>query len=136
MRLPYLTYNVVKYVSLIMHPGLVPPTDVERCMQVAFNVKVNSGCISRQVGAVVTDKDYNILSLGWNDIHSNGKIPCIYRSIENLQYNTREKKDHSAISIQNYSDFELDYKRNFNKEMQKYKINDNEECKKILCGVP
>ena len=52
-----LTYKIVRYVSLIMHPGLVPPTKEERCMQVAFSAKVNSGCVSRQVGAVVTDKD-------------------------------------------------------------------------------
>lgn len=128
-----LYYNIVKYVSLIMHPGLVPPTNIERCMQVAFNVKVNSGCISRQVGAVVTDKDYNILSLGWNDVHSNSKVPCIYRSIDGLKQETNIKMKYGA-EIEEYSDFELNDKRNFNKEINKYIMNDC--AKEILCGLP
>ena len=63
-----LKLNVIRYISLMMHPGLVPPTPVERCMQLAYTAKVNSGCISRQTGAVVTDSEYNIISLGWNDV--------------------------------------------------------------------
>lgn len=79
-----MVYQIIKYVCLIMHPGLVPPTKVERCMQMAFCAKANSGCISRQVGAVVTDKDYNILSSGWNDVPPY-RIPCIYRNLLGLQ---------------------------------------------------
>lgn len=36
-------------------------------MQLAFNVKYNSGCLSRQVGAVVTGNDFSVRSVGWND---------------------------------------------------------------------
>lgn len=82
-------YQIIKYVSLIMHPGLVPPTKIERCMQIAFNAKVNSGCISRQVGAVVTDSNYNILSTGWNDVPQY-RVPCIYRKMPDLQSNPDE----------------------------------------------
>lgn len=69
-----LVWALVRNISLIMFPGLLLPTPLERCMQIAFSAKCNSGCLSRQVGAVVADKDYNILSVGWND------VPCGYIS--------------------------------------------------------
>ena len=75
--------ELLKYVSLIMHPGLINPTRIERCMQIAYNAKVNSGCISRQVGAVVTDNNFNIKSVGWNDVPK-GQVPCNLKSINNL----------------------------------------------------
>jgi len=82
-------HNVLKaqlawYLSLIKHPGLITPTPLERVMQVAFTAKMNSGCISRQVGAVVTDDDYSIKSVGWNDV-AKGQVPCNLRSLEDLE---------------------------------------------------
>lgn len=71
---------LVRYVSLIMNPGLVLPTNIERCMQIAQAAKVNSGCISRQVGAVLTDQNYHVRSIGWNEVPS-GRVPCTYRDI-------------------------------------------------------
>ena len=82
-------HNVLKaqlawYLSLIKHPGLVTPTPLERVMQIAFTAKMNSGCISRQVGAVVTDDAYSIKSVGWNDV-AKGQVPCNLRSLEDLE---------------------------------------------------
>ena len=82
-------HNVLKsqlgwYLSLIKHPGLVTPTSLERVMQIAFTAKMNSGCISRQVGAVVTDVNYSIKSVGWNDVVK-GQVPCNLRSLEDLE---------------------------------------------------
>ncbi|MEZ8187051.1 anti-phage dCTP deaminase [Shewanella sp. 5S214] len=82
-------HNVLKaqlgwYLSLIKHPGLVTPTSLERVMQIAFTAKMNSGCISRQVGAVVTDSNYSIKSVGWNDV-AKGQVPCNLRSLEDLK---------------------------------------------------
>lgn len=74
---------VVRNVSLIMYPGLVRPTSVERCMQIAFSAKVNSGCLSRQVGAVVTDSQYNILAIGWNDVPC-GEVSCAYKNLNDI----------------------------------------------------
>lgn len=74
-----ITSKVVKYVTLIMHPGLVTPSKEERLMQQAHNAKLNSGCISRQVGAVVTDSKYSIKSVGWNDA-AHGQVPCSLRN--------------------------------------------------------
>ncbi|TMP47921.1 MULTISPECIES: anti-phage dCTP deaminase [unclassified Pseudoalteromonas] len=87
------------YVSLMMHPGLIMPTSVENCMQIAFSVKKSSGCISRQVGAAVTDEHYSIKSVGWNNT-AQGQVPCILRSAEDLingadknAYSEYEKND-------------------------------------------
>lgn len=75
--------QIAWYVSLMIHPGLVPPTAMERVMQIAYTAKTNSGCISRQVGAVVTDIDNSIKAVGWNDVPS-GQVPCSLRSLEGL----------------------------------------------------
>lgn len=120
-----LTYQLVKYVSLIMHPGLVPPTNIEACMQMAFSAKVNSGCISRQVGAVVTDKNYNVLSLGWNDVHCD-KIPCIYRTLRELQH---------GCNREIYSDLELDKSSLFRKHVDCYNFSDYQKQESILDGL-
>ena len=64
----FISELIVKYITLIKHPGLVTPTSVERCMQIAYNAKLNSGCLSRQVGAVITDKYYSVKAVGWNSV--------------------------------------------------------------------
>lgn len=78
-----LTRQIVRYVALMQHPGLVTPTAVERCMQAAVTARANSGCISRQVGAVVTDQNYSIKAMGWNDVPQ-GQVPCILRNVAHL----------------------------------------------------
>lgn len=98
--------KLVRYICLIMNPGLVLPTPIERCMQMAQAAKACSGCISRQVGAVLTDHEYQIRSIGWNDVPNN-RVPCIYRDMQ-------EVKQH--WNPQAYSDFENDD----NDEFQKY----------------
>lgn len=82
--------NVLKaqlawYFGLILHPGLITPTSLERVMQIAYTAKSNSGCISRQVGAVVTDKNFSIKSIGWNDV-AKGQVPCNLRSLNDLEH--------------------------------------------------
>jgi dCMP deaminase len=81
-------HNILKaqlawYIALILHPGLITPTPMERVMQIAHTAKSNSGCISRQVGAVVTEADYSIKSVGWNDV-AKGQVPCSLRNLEEL----------------------------------------------------
>lgn len=73
--------QLAKYVALTMHPGLVQPTDLERCMQIAVNSKLNSGCISRQVGAVITDGAYSVKAIGWNSTPE-GQVPCSLRLVD------------------------------------------------------
>ena len=106
--------NVLKaqlawYLALIKHPGLISPTNLERVMQIAYTAKVNSGCISRQVGAVVTDENFSIKSVGWNDV-AKGQVPCNLRSLRGLTsdfdevtysfYERHDKKFRDAAKVE------------------------------------
>lgn len=80
--------NVLKaqlywYIALMLHPGLITPTAMERVMQIAFTAKLNSGCLSRQVGAVLTDNNNSVKAIGWNDV-AKGQVPCSLRSLEGV----------------------------------------------------
>lgn len=88
--------QILKLQGLIQQPGLIAPSTVERCMQFAYNAKLNSGCISRQVGAVITDSEFSVKSIGWNDVPS-GVVPCVNRNV----------KDISKKVAFGFSDFEL-----------------------------
>lgn len=79
--------QIVKYLSLVKQPAIVTPSPEERCMQFAYTAKYNSGCISRQVGAVVTDGFYSIKSVGWNNT-AEGQTPCSLRNVEDLLSNS------------------------------------------------
>ena len=103
----YLKKTLLRYVSLIMNPGLVLPTPVERCMQIASTAKLNSGCISRQVGAVITDSECHLLSIGWNQ-QPEGQMPCAYRDLCELYHHWDDLA---------YSEYESDDEDNFIKKI-------------------
>lgn len=75
--------QLLKFTSLIDHPGLITPSPEERCMQLAYTAKYNSGCISRQVGAAITDENYSLKAIGWNNTPE-GHVPCALRNVEHL----------------------------------------------------
>ncbi len=106
----------LKYASLIDHPGIITPSSDERCMAVAFSAKFNSGCISRQVGAVITNKDHSIRTIGWNDVPY-GQIPCSLRELKDLV----PYKDERFKRFM-YSDFEKSDIKIY--EKGKYSFND------------
>lgn len=99
----FLTQQLVKYVALIQHPGLVTPTHLERCMQLAYNAKFNSGCLSRQVGAVITGNDFSVRAIGWNDVPK-GQVSCNLRGVDSYCAN----KDCESFSEFELSDSEFD----------------------------
>lgn len=75
-------------------------------MQLALNAKFNSGCISRQVGAVVLNKYDSIRAVGWNEVPE-GQIPCLLRSHNELLSNT------SLLDYSNYEKNKLRKKKEF-----------------------
>jgi len=83
-----LYFQLLKYISLIKNPGMFTPTEDEKYMQVAFTARYNSGCISRQVGAVVVGDDGYIRGFGWNDVPE-GHISCLYRTPDDLLNNAQ-----------------------------------------------
>ena len=113
------------YISLIMHPGIVTPTKEERCMQLAVTAKLNSGCMSRQVGAIVTDENFSVKGISWNST-AEGQPPCIVRSVEHLL----NHDDPDA-----YSDYEKNNEK-FRKLLKEKYANklDDEEFKGKLSG--
>ncbi len=119
--------QIAHYMSLILHPGLVPPSNEERTMQIAYTAKYNSGCLSRQVGAVITDEQFAIKAIGWNDVPE-GQTPCILR---NIQHVIDGQVDKPA-----YSEYEL-YDETFQTAIKEYAKKNNissKEKKEVLQG--
>ncbi len=87
------------YIALMLHPGLIPPSSQERLMQVAYTAKLNSGCLSRQVGAAITDEEYSLKGIGWNSSPS-GTVPCSLRNMDDL-YNQEDLNAFSEHEIKN-----------------------------------
>lgn len=110
-----LAKQLVLYLSLILHPGLVPPTNKERTMQIAYTAKYNSGCLSRQVGAVITDENFTIKAIGWNDVPE-GQTPCILRNIHNVY---KQQADRIAYSNYEWND------TSFHKKLENKILNGN-----------
>lgn len=117
-----LVNQILTYLSLIRHPGLVPPSPIERTMQIAYTAKLNSGCLSRQVGAVVTNSDFSVRSIGWNTVPQ-GQTPCNLRSLTDLH----NQEDDDAYS--NYERFDLKFSAGVDKLYSAYK------CRKYQEGV-
>jgi len=82
--------QIIKYISLIMHPGLVTPSLDEKMMQVAYTAKLNSGCISRQVGASITNKNGSLKAIGWNSV-AEGQTSCLLRNINELNCKSKSR---------------------------------------------
>jgi len=109
----YLSNQLIRFVSLMKRPGIVTPTPIERCMQLAYTAKLNSGCISRQVGAAITNSNYSVQAVGWNDVPA-GQVPCVLRNREDLL----DGKDQAAYS--EYEKGEEKYIKAFRENTLKY----------------
>lgn len=119
--------QLMKLIALILQPGIITPSSAERSMQIANTAKLNSGCISRKVGAAITDNQYALKSIGWNDV-AKGHTPCNLRSVEdflkpkirlknNSHYSPFEKGD----SIENSSfNYKKEYPGNFKEALIDY----------------
>lgn len=119
---PYFSWKMqlLKYVSLITQPGLITPSHEERCMQMAYTAKHNSGCISRHVGSAITDENYSIKAIGWNTTPS-GQVPCVLRNVEDLLDNKNDIKSFTTFEKTNIK-FNAALHENFQKS-----INDRRE---------
>lgn len=123
-----LTNQIITYLSLIRHPGLIPPSPMERVMQIAYTAKLNSGCLSRQVGAVVTNEDFSVLSVGWNTVPQ-GQTPCSLRCLNDLC----AKEDENAFS--NFERNNSKFSKSASELYQCY-LDENGNLTDRLLGVP
>lgn len=64
--------RIERYLHLIFESKVITPTTEETSMYFAKSAANNSSCLSRQVGACITDNKGNILSTGWNDVPKYG----------------------------------------------------------------
>ena len=112
----YLEWQLAKFVALIMHPGIIMPSSIERCMQIAHTAKLNSGCLSRQVGACITNESFSVKAIGWNT-PPEGQAPCSLRNV----YDLTSHKDEFAFSKyeNNDSEFRSRVKLIYNSESTK-----------------
>lgn len=114
------------YISLIQHPGLITPTSMERVMHIAYSAKLNSGCISRQVGAAITNDDYSVQAIGWNDV-AEGQVPCNLRSLKELS----QSYDKVGYSI--FERTSRKFREKANKEYESLKLLENEGINPTYC---
>ena len=63
-----LTKRVERFLSLVLGSRIVTPTVQEAAMYAAASAAVNSACLSRQVGAAITDEHGELIAVGWNDV--------------------------------------------------------------------
>ena len=73
LRLDKSTYKTVeskirRFLNLIFESDIVTPSSHENAMYLAAAAAGNSACLSRQVGASITDENGDVLSVGWNDV--------------------------------------------------------------------
>lgn len=66
----HLMERVERFVHLMLGARVITPTRNETAMYAAAMASANSACLSRQVGASVTDLAGEVLSVGWNDVPS------------------------------------------------------------------
>ena len=60
------------FLSLLFVDTIHSPTIDERMMFEAFAASMRSTCLSRQVGAALSDEYGNLISIGWNDVPTYG----------------------------------------------------------------
>lgn len=128
---PYFSWKMqlLKYVSLISHPGIVTPSPEERCMQLAYTAKHNSGCISRHVGAAITDENYSIKAIGWNNTPA-GQVPCVLRCAKDI-IDVQSTSDLAAFTnYEKENEFTVELIKRFEKpiEQNKKNLNGRNEC--------
>ena len=60
--------SLLRYINLLLGTKVITPTSGERAMHAAYSAARNSACLSRQVGAAISDESGSVLSVGWNDV--------------------------------------------------------------------
>lgn len=75
--------RIRRFLDIVLNADVVTPTPEERAMFFAASAATNSACLSRQVGAAVTDANGEVLAVGWNDVpKAGGDLYCCGRDAE------------------------------------------------------
>ena len=60
--------KIKRFLNLVFCSDVITPTKNETAMYHAYAAAGNSACLSRQVGACLTDSNGEVISVGWNDV--------------------------------------------------------------------
>lgn len=61
-----------RLIDLVLNAEVITPTTAETAMYIAASAAGNSACLSRQVGAALTDSKGEVIAVGWNDVPKAG----------------------------------------------------------------
>lgn len=81
--------KLMNYYAIILRPGCITPSSQETFMNQAYSLSLRSGCISRQVGAVIIGKNGYVIGAGWNDV-GEGQIGCGFRQVTDIKSLTND----------------------------------------------
>ena len=111
---PAIEPKISRFLNLIFSSDIITPSEHEIAMYLAAAAAGNSACLSRQVGAAITDSAGEVLSVGWNDVPKFGGSVYKYDANENptndrrcynhgdgLCFNDREKNIITKALIDN-----------------------------------
>ncbi|HEX9825303.1 MAG TPA: deaminase, partial [Flavobacteriaceae bacterium] len=79
--------KIKRFLNLVFCNEIITPTKHENAMYLAAAAAGNSACLSRQVGACLTDAKGNVLSVGWNDVPKFGGGVYQYSEIDPVGQN-------------------------------------------------
>lgn len=60
--------KLTRLMNLVLNAEVITPTTAETAMYIAASAAGNSACLSRQVGAALTDAKGEVIAVGWNDV--------------------------------------------------------------------
>jgi len=76
--------SLTRFIKIILGVDLFTPSIDENAMYMAATAACNSACLSRQVGAAITDPEGNLVSVGWNDVPK--YLGGLYSTTSNLDH--------------------------------------------------
>src|SRR5450830_62661 len=103
---PSIQRKLKRFLGLLHGENGITPTQQEYGMYAAYSAGLKSACLSRQVGAAISDRSGKIVSTGCNDVpkamgglyssedHTHDRR-CVHRE-EQICFNDREKNSHKA----------------------------------------
>ncbi len=118
-----------RILDLVLGSKIITPSVGETSMYTAYTASLNSACLSRQVGAAVTDKTGYLLGVGWNDVPQFGG--SVYNESSNpdnrchaygaMCYNDSEKRIIATLIAETLVSEKLLEKKNLPKAIDKIK---------------
>ncbi len=121
--------RIKRFLHLIFGTKVITPTTDETAMYFAASAATNSACLSRQVGAAITDKNGNIISTGWNDVPKFGGN--LYQFDKDDPLGSRDKR---CFNLQGGKCYNDSYKKKITNELVEHLIKKkilNEEARDI-----